>query len=144
MKFEMKLISEISDGCCLRCRNHEKLGGSMMFTKHRLIMGIAMILIIVVSVSCGGPEQKKAKFYNKGKALYEKGELVKAKLEFKNAIQIDPKYADAYYMLGMVALKSGDYRGAYRDLLQSCRTIPSTLGRSDTIGQVSAGCRKDR
>jgi hypothetical protein len=43
-----------------------------MFTKHRLITGIVMILIILVSVSCGGPDQKKAKFYNKGKALYEK------------------------------------------------------------------------
>ena len=40
-----------------------------------------------------GPKEKKLKFYNKGKELYEKGDYVKAKLEIKNAIQIDPKYA---------------------------------------------------
>ena len=56
-------------------------------------------------MACSGPEEKKLKFYNKGKALYEKGDYVKAKLEFKNAIQIDPKYADAYYMMGMIAFK---------------------------------------
>ena len=31
----------------------------MILTKNRLIMGIVMVLIIVVSVSCGGPDQKK-------------------------------------------------------------------------------------
>ncbi len=62
---------------------------------------------------CGGPEQKKMKFFNRGKALYEKGDLVKAKLEFKNAIQIDPKFAEAYYMLGMVDVKGGNFQGAY-------------------------------
>lgn len=52
-----------------------------MFTKNRFISVIALMLIITVCVGCGGPEQKKVKFYNKGKALYEKGEYVKAKLE---------------------------------------------------------------
>ncbi len=106
-----------------------------MLTKYRLIMGIAMILIIVVSVSCGGPEQKKAKFYNKGKALYEKGELVKAKLEFKNAIQIDPKYADAYYMLGMVALKSGDYKGAYGSFAKVVELSPQHWDAQIQLGK---------
>jgi tetratricopeptide (TPR) repeat protein len=60
-----------------------------------------MVLILSV-LSCGGPEEKKMKFFNKGKSLYEKGDYVKASLEFKNALQIDPKFSQAYYMLGMV------------------------------------------
>jgi len=39
-----------------------------------------MIMIVAILASCGGPDQKKAKFYNKGKALYDKGEYVKAGL----------------------------------------------------------------
>jgi TolA-binding protein len=73
---------------------------------------MALVLTVAILYACGGPEGKKIKFYNKGKALYDKGNYVKAKLEFKNAVQIDTKYADAYYMLGMVALKSGDPAGA--------------------------------
>jgi Tfp pilus assembly protein PilF len=71
-----------------------------------------MFLMVAILAACGGPEEKKLKFYNKGKELYEKGDYVKAKLEFKNAVQIDPKYVDAYYMLGIIALKSG---GSLRD-----------------------------
>ena len=34
-------------------------------------------------------------------------------MEFKNAIQIDPKYVDAYEKLGETNLKIGDARGAF-------------------------------
>jgi len=80
--------------------------------KQRILTATAIILIFSILAACSGPEEKKVAFYNKGKALYEKGDYVKAALEFKNAIQIDLKYADAYYMLGMVALMRHDYRGA--------------------------------
>ena len=53
-----------------------------------------------VAAGCGGPEQKKMKFYNKGKALFEKGDLRKARLEFKNAIQIDPKFCGCVFHAG--------------------------------------------
>ena len=75
-----------------------------MFSPTYRYLRYCVFLVILVTLSCGGPEQKKMKFYNKGKSLYEKGDYVKAQLEFKNALQIDPKFADAYYMLGMVAL----------------------------------------
>jgi TolA-binding protein len=77
------------------------------------IITLCTLLVLTLIAGCGGPEQKKMKFYNKGKALYEKGDYVKAGLEFRNAIQIDPKFADAYYMGGMVALRQGDYRRAF-------------------------------
>ena len=77
--------------------------------KSKLHLLLLFILIVgIVVVGCGGPEQKKMKFFNKGKAFFEKGDFQKASLEFKNAIQIDPKFADAYYMLGMVSIRKED------------------------------------
>ncbi len=106
-----------------------------MSIKHRSISTIALMLIIVICAACGGPEQKKAKFYNKGKMLYEKGEYVKAGLEFKNAIQIDPKYADAYYMLGMVSLRKDDYRGAYEKFSKAVELSPEHWGAQGQLGK---------
>ena len=57
---------------------------------------LCLLVVLMVTASCSGPEQKKMKFYNRGNALYEKGDYVKAELEFKNAAQIDPKFTDAY------------------------------------------------
>jgi hypothetical protein len=51
-------------------------------------------------VACGSPEEKKAKFFKKGQALYEKGDYVKARLEFMNAIQIDRKFGEATLATG--------------------------------------------
>ena len=74
---------------------------------------VALVLVITLMVGCSGPEEKKLKFLNKGKELYEKGKYTEAKLEFKNAIQIDSKYAEAHYMLGIAEMKTGNPRPAY-------------------------------
>ena len=95
-----------------------------MFAKKTVWIGIIAMLVAIISAACSGPEAKKLKFYNQGKALYEKGDYVKAKLEFKNAVQIDIKYADAYYMLGMTAMKSGDPRGAYGNFSKAVELKP--------------------
>ena len=54
----------------------------MKYSRNLKLFALLAALIII---SCSGPEEKKMKFYNKGKALYEQGEYVKARLEFRNA-----------------------------------------------------------
>jgi len=56
---------------------------------------IRTLFIILIAMTlmggCSGPEAKKMKFFNKGKALYEKGDYVKAGLEDrKAALLVDP------------------------------------------------------
>ena len=67
-----------------------------------------------LAISCSSQEEKKAKFYDKGKtSFWSKGDLVRARLELKNALQIDPKYAQAYYVLGQVELEDKDPKRAF-------------------------------
>jgi len=53
---------------------------------------LCLVVCMALLAGCGGPEARKQKFFEKGKALYEKGDYVRARLEFKNALQIDPKF----------------------------------------------------
>jgi len=46
--------------------------------------------------------------YNRGTMLAERGDLKKAEEEFKTALRIDPRFADAGYNLGVVLLMSGE------------------------------------
>ena len=78
--------------------------------KISLVMGLVFVLF---ACSGGGPEEKRAKFYNKGAALYEQGDYVKAALELKNALQVDPKFAQGYYLLGMCSFRRGEFKKAY-------------------------------
>ena len=72
-----------------------------------------VVACAVMLAACSSPEEKKARFYEKGMAFLEQGDLVKARLELKNAIQIDPKYAEAYYGLGQVELEDKDPKKAF-------------------------------
>ncbi len=40
-----------------------------MFLRYRVFAGIAAIMVAFILMACSGPEEKKLKFYNKGKAL---------------------------------------------------------------------------
>jgi len=113
--------------------------------KMKLLIKIVILMTAVILAACSGPEEKKAKFYNKGKALYEKGDYVKAKLEFKNAIQIDPKYTDSHYMLGVIALKTGDPAGAYKKFSKVVELDPQHWDAQIHLGKflLAAGEMKE-
>lgn len=110
-----------------------------MRMRNFILNGLIMFATIALAVACGGPEEKKLKFFTKGKALYDKGEYVKAKLEFKNAVQIDPKYTDAIYMLGMIALKSNDPKGAYGNFSRVVELDPHHWDAQIHLGKFLLG-----
>ena len=78
---------------------------------------IYLILLLVAShllTACDGADARKAKYLEKGKAYIQEKNYDKAKVELKNVIQIDPKYAEAYYLMGTVAEAEQSYMTALR------------------------------
>jgi tetratricopeptide (TPR) repeat protein len=71
--------------------------------------------------------------------MYEKSDYVKARLEFKNAAQIDPKYADAYRMLGLIDLKENNLRGAYGLFSKAIELNPTDLESQYQLGKILLG-----
>lgn len=105
--------------------------------KIRSLVTILVILILLMTAAgCGRPEAKKMKFYHKGRVLYEKSEYAKARLEFKNALQIDPRFADAYFMLGQTALRQGDLRNAYAYLSRTVDLAPGNIEAQLLLGKI--------
>ncbi len=74
---------------------------------------ICIIFLSLMTISCSSMDEKKVAYFNRGKTLYEKGEYVKAALEFKNAMKIDPKFAGTYDMLARIELSGKNYKKAY-------------------------------
>jgi len=52
--------------------------------------------------ACGTAEESAANYIESGKALLADGKPQKARLEFKNAIQIDPRMAEPFYQPSFV------------------------------------------
>src|SRR5512143_551860 len=95
-----------------------------------------LLLACFLLAACGGPEAKKAKFLERGKEYSAKGDYVRAGLEFKNAIQIDPKFAEAYHQLGLSLLSRGDFRGAYGSLSKATELDPKILPAQIQLGKL--------
>ncbi|MGB5156394.1 MAG: tetratricopeptide repeat protein [Desulfobacterales bacterium] len=95
-----------------------------------------LIPFIFCMLACSGPEEKKMKYFNKGKKLYENSDYIKAGLEFKNALQIDPKFAQAYYMLGMIEIKATEFRKAFGDFSKAVELDPELLDAQIQLGNI--------
>ena len=63
----------------------------------------AACLLVLVLAGCGSKEDKVAKFMARGQKLMEAGAVDKAVLEYKNAIQIDPKATAPRLAIGTVS-----------------------------------------
>ena len=100
---------------------------------------LALVIAVVLLPACGGPDEKKMKFYNRGKAYYDNTDYVKAGLEFKNAIQIDPKFDNSYYMLGMTQMMRGDFGGAYKSIGKATELNPKLLPAQIQMGKLLVG-----
>jgi len=69
----------------------------------------AASILMMSFVSCGGKEDRKASYLEKGKTYLEEKNYDKARIEFKNVLQIDPKFADAYFYMGKLEEKNKEY-----------------------------------
>ena len=92
---------------------------------NKAVAMLAAGLLIVSVVGCGSKEEKRAKFFDKGRALYAKGDFVRARLEFKNALQIDPVFAEAYFMLGNMDMKEKAFKQAFSNFSRAGYSWPA-------------------
>jgi tetratricopeptide (TPR) repeat protein len=78
-----------------------------------------LFLIFTLSLAvpaCSNPEKKKEAHYQKALEYIKKKDNTAAVIELRNAIQIDPKFANARYQLGLLFLQQNDPRNAFAEL----------------------------
>ncbi len=71
-----------------------------------------MIIAAIATTGCGGAKMREAKHMAKGRQYLTDGNFEKARVEFRNALQIAPNDSDARYYNGVVDEKLGNLREA--------------------------------
>jgi len=67
-----------------------------------------VIAAMLLLAACDSPQEREAEHLKNGKALYESGDLSKAAIEFRNALQINPTGVEAKYFTGLIFEKKGN------------------------------------
>src|SRR6185295_16831832 len=66
------------------------------------VLALAVVLAVALT-ACGGAESRRASHMERGQKFYDAGNYDKARVEFRNALQISPNDPEARYMNGRIA-----------------------------------------
>jgi tetratricopeptide (TPR) repeat protein len=86
-----------------------------------------LIILVIFLQGCGGSDEHVQKYLDSGKALYKEGLYAKAKIEFKNAAQIDNRRVEAYYYIAQIDEKNQNWQGMFSNLLRVIKLDPQHL-----------------
>jgi len=86
--------------------------------------------------SCGSSEDSALSFIESGKALLAEGNTDKARVEFKNAIQVDPRRAEPFYQLALMDEKEQKWKAMFANLTTVEQLDPNHHEAIVKLGQM--------
>ena len=89
---------------------------------------VPLVLILALLTACGGAVARKNGYMAKGREFMSAHNYVKARLEFRNALQVDPNDAEASYLAGEAAERLGNLREAAQMFQGAIQSNPKHVG----------------
>jgi predicted Zn-dependent protease len=95
----------------------------------RLVCARVVCLCVLAAslIVAGGCSATKQSYVEKGNKLFAAGNYEGAALNYRAAIQKDAGYGEAYYRLGLAAIKLNQARPAYDSLLRAVQLLPGNV-----------------
>lgn len=97
---------------------------------------ILLVVLLALLAACGGSEERLAAHMERGKAFVAERNYEKARLEFKNALQIDEGYVDARFELAQVLENLQQWRQAVAHYLRIIEDNPEHVGAKVRVGKL--------
>lgn len=92
---------------------------------------LAMVIILccaALGAGCGGdPEAEKRRFFESGEAYFAEQKYPEAIVEYRNALQHDPRYGDARYRLAEAYARLNDRGNAMREYVRAADLLPERV-----------------
>jgi tetratricopeptide (TPR) repeat protein len=95
----------------------------------RKTVGTCMLLLAITACTT------KLGYLEKGNALVQQGKYEEATINYQKAIQKDRKYGEAYFRLGLLAMRKNDAQHAYDNLFVASQLLPNNVDVKETFAE---------
>lgn len=97
---------------------------------------VVLVCAVLVISGCGGADSRKEKYLQSGNEHYFQDDCKKAKLDYKNALQIDPKSVDGLVGLARCMLEDKEWKKAYQLLLGALEQDPNSVDAKLDLSKI--------
>jgi Tfp pilus assembly protein PilF len=98
-----------------------------MFHTSRVAAALALTTALLFIGCTHDPQVVKQQYFNKGLEYLKKDKINDAKLQFLNALKIDPNFAEAASILAEIQFREKNYKQAFTLLQQAVRSKPDLV-----------------
>lgn len=102
----------------------------------RVVCLAVLVFSLIASSGCSATKQS---YVAKGNKLFAAGKYPEAALNYRSAIQKDAGYGEAYYRLGLAAIKLEQAREAYDALFHATQLLPLNADAKRRFADVCLG-----
>src|SRR5690242_19860033 len=101
---------------------------------------VVFVLAVLATGCSRDPKLRRARLIESGQRYMEKSQYESASIQFRRAVQIDSRSADAHYHLASALAKMGSWQEAYRELRATTEIDPKNIpAHLDTAEFLLAG-----
>lgn len=120
------------------CTSKQKRPGARISTVADATSMVCLIVFAaVVSTSCAkNPEVAKRTYLESGDSYFAEKKYQEAIVQYRNAIQQDPRFGEARYKLAEAYVQVNDATGAYREYIRAADLMPDNVESQLKAGQM--------
>ena len=110
---------------------------------------VFLSLVVLLIAACSSSAERAARYVAQAQRYYDAGDYISARVEAKNAAQVDPKNAKAHYLLALVAEHDGEIKQMFTHLMVAVSSKSDfvdarlELGNLYFIGQAFSEAAKE-
>ncbi len=114
--------------------------------RNRCIVFVVIAVLSIAFVGCTrNPEVAKRKYVESGQKYMGQKKYESAVIQFKKALQVDPRYAEAHYQLATADLELQHFQEAYQELSQAVELDKNHIKACLALGSLYlAGHQADK
>jgi len=95
---------------------------------------VALALVFTL-LSCGGPQERTAQYRMRAQEYLQAGNFSKARVALRNALKIDSKDAEAYFLMAQIEEKEKNWRNAVANYQRVVELVPDHRGALITLAK---------